>query len=188
MIKIAYNSNSDPPKLKRQTTHMKLLIIHHQTGSMISCFVNHLLSVSNSEGHITNNNLLDEMIAAPGIIGIYVNILSWYGDHSIYQCLRHRRRPSWAVESEFLTLFCTWSAIVGGGVECWLGGKNRFNNLTGIFLLCPTQNLRHFSKKSIGSYFPRGAATGDCVDLVQIQFRQSEHSFLFRKCRQCFQA
>ena len=74
MTKIAYNRTADPPKLKRQNTQMTLLIIHHPKGAMISCLINHLLSVANVEGHTMNNDSLNAMIAAPGLIGIYVKI------------------------------------------------------------------------------------------------------------------
>ena len=105
----------DPPRLKRQNTQTTLLVIHHPKGDMINFLINHLWLVANFEGHIMNNDLLLAMIAAPGLIVIYVKILSWYGDHSIYQCGRCRRRLSWAFELEYLDFLCMWSVVVGGG-------------------------------------------------------------------------
>ena len=63
MIKLSYNSLPTHHKLKRQNAQMMLLIIHNPKGAMISCLINHWLSVAT-------------MIAAPGLIGIYVKILS----------------------------------------------------------------------------------------------------------------
>ena len=91
MIKIAYNSTSDQPKLKRQNNHTTILLIHHPKGEMISCFINHLVSVANFQGHITNNELLDAMFAAPILIGIYVKIIIRYCNHSIYRFARCKR-------------------------------------------------------------------------------------------------
>ena len=42
---------------------------------MISCLINYFLSLTNFEDHITNNDFLDAMFVAPGLIGIYVRFL-----------------------------------------------------------------------------------------------------------------
>ena len=124
---------------------MKILIIHHPKGAILSCLIIYLLSVANFEGHIMKNDLLDVVISDPWIIGIHVKILILHGDHNIYRCARVRIRLNWSVESKYLTFVCLWYAIFEGGVECRLD-KKRFKNEIGIFLVYPTQNLCYLSK------------------------------------------
>ena len=75
MIEIAYNSTDDPPKPKIKNNQTMLLIIHNSKEAMISFLINHMLLVSNFEGHITSIDLLDAMFAVPGLIDIYINII-----------------------------------------------------------------------------------------------------------------
>ena len=72
------------------------------------------------------------MLAAPGLIGIYVKILILYINHSIYRCAMCKRKMSWEVKFESLTSICMWSAVIGGGVEFWLGKKKDLLILQGF--------------------------------------------------------